>query len=47
MAGSHDSLTPADGSMEECQDKVVTEGFSQQDGAELDETLTLVVAGFS
>jgi len=42
-----DSLITVDGSMEACQDKVVIEGFSKQEGADLDETLTLVVKGFS
>jgi hypothetical protein len=42
-----DSLITANGSMEECQDKVVTKGFAQQEGADLDETLTPVVRGFS
>jgi hypothetical protein len=42
-----DSLIAVDGSMEEYQDKVVTEGFSQQEVADLDETLTPVVGGFS
>ena len=41
-----DSLITVDGSMEACQDKVVIEGFSQQEGVNLDETLTLVVIGF-
>jgi hypothetical protein len=38
-----DSLITVDGSMEEYQDKVVTKGFSQQEGVDLDETLTPVV----
>jgi hypothetical protein len=42
-----DSLIAANGSMEEYQDKVVTEGFSQQEVVDLDETLTPVVGGFS
>ena len=42
-----DSLITGDESMKERKDKFVIEGFSQQEGANLDETLTLVVRGFS
>jgi hypothetical protein len=38
-----DSLIAVDGSMEEYKEKVVTEGFSQQEVADLDETLAPVV----
>jgi len=42
-----DSLIAADGSIEEYQDKVVIEEFSQQEVADLDETHTPIVGGFS
>ena len=42
-----DSLITDDESMKERQDKVGIEGFSQQEGPNLDETLNLVVRGFS
>ena len=42
-----ESLITGDESMKERQDKVGIEGFSQQEGANLDETLTPVFRGFS
>ena len=42
-----DSLNTGDESMKQRQDKFVIEVFSQQEGSNLDETLTLVVRGFS
>lgn len=42
-----DSLITANGSMEEYQDKVVIEGFSRQEEADPDVTLTPVAKGFS
>ena len=42
-----DSLITSDKSMKERQNKVVIKGLSQQEGANLDETLTPVVRGFS
>ena len=41
-----ESLITGDKSMKERQDKVVIEGFSQQE-ADLDETLTSIVGVFS
>ena len=42
-----DSLITGDESMKERKEKFVIEGFSQQEGANLDDTLTPLVTGFS
>jgi hypothetical protein len=47
MESMIDSLIAADGSTEKYQDKVITEGFSQQEVVDLDETLTPKIRGFS